>query len=158
MTFIWLAALGHVFWAISNLIDKNIVSEQIKSPFYYFLATAPVGVLVVLLIPFIDFYVPPTRELFLSILAGIIFLTAALPYLYSMKMEEASRINFLWGFIPLLTLLFGWFSIGETLKAGEFLAFLFLLAGIVMASWHIGRWRPRWSSATWLMLLSCTMY
>lgn len=89
----------------------------------------------VLLIPFVDFFVPDPSQIFLSILAGFIFVFALFGFYTALENFEASRIvPAVGGFLPLFTfgLVFLFLAGQEILSFWKFLALFLLIIGSIL--------------------------
>lgn len=157
MTWIFLAIGSHFAWAIENVVSKYAVEKRIKNPVIFLVLFSLMEFLVVLLIPFVDFFAPSWPTLLLLAVAGFIYFYGGLPYIKALQAEEVSRINILWNLIPLMTLFLGYF-IGDRLNWLEFGALIMLVFGAVLASIHAGAGKWRFSRAFWLMFLSCICF
>ena len=157
MVWVFLAIGSHFFWAIENVMSKYMVEKRIKNPYVFIIILSLMEFLIVLLIPFVDFFVPAWSLLLLLVVTGFIYFFGGLPYIKALQAEEVSRINILWNLIPFLTLFLGYF-IGDRLNWQEFGALIMLVAGAVLASIHAGAEKWRFSKAFWLMVLSCVCF
>ena len=152
-------ALGsYLSWAFLNIIDKYAVTKRVKSPSVYYVWMVWLGLMVVVVIPFIDFYVPSTNTLWWIFVASGLYFFGSLLYLQAMKIEEVSRVNFWWNLIPLFTLLFAWLFLDEALNAREGLAFVILIAGAVVASLRFRDGSMLFSRALLWMIASTALY
>jgi hypothetical protein len=141
---LWLSVVvfSNVLLAFVSLVDKYLLTSVAVHPRIYTFYVGVLGMLVFLLVPFVGFSLPGPWQLFLAIGAGILFLTSLFWFFKGLKRFEASRIIPLIGaFIPLFTLAFVWIaSKGSlTLTGGQFLAFLFLIAGSVLITVQRGK-------------------
>ncbi len=158
MLWVFLAISAHFFWAVENVATKYIVGKRVSNPYVFLiLLTVLSGGIGILIFPFVNFFVPEWKILFLLALAGFLYFYAGLPYIKAMQIEEVSRINILWNLVPIFSLFFGYF-IGDRLSALEILALVFLVSGGVTASIHSREKGFSFSKAFWLMMLSCLVY
>ena len=139
MTWLTIIISAYFLLAICALIDKYLLTGPIPHPRVYAFYVGILGILVLFLIPFIDFYIPETNQILLSFLAGIVFVLA-LFYLYkSLHLFEASRVvPAIGGFGPLFTFaLIYIFSLGkELLSFSEVIAFILLVLGSVLITFR----------------------
>lgn len=158
---IWIISsiTAHLSWALTNVIDKFLVVNKIKNPYFYILMTTLVEVpIVLLLIPFMEVSVPSTEIMLWLSLNGILFLAGNLLYIKAVQIEDVTRINILWNLIPVFSLIIAWFTINEKLGGKELLALSLLTGGALLASVHIKGKGIRFSKAFWLMTLSCLVF
>lgn len=158
---IWIISsiTAHLSWAFTNIIDKFLVVNKIKNPYFYILMTTFFEALIMLFfIPFIDFSVPSMETLLWLTLDGILFTAANLLYIKAVRIEDVTRINILWNLIPVFSLGIAWFTIGERLDGNEVLALILLTGGALLASIHFKGGGLRFSKAFWLMVLACLAF
>lgn len=127
--------LSYFFSALAALGDKYLLKGPIPNPKVYAFYVGGLGVLAVFLIPLVDFLVPSSLDLILSLWAGAIYVWALFGFFSGLKHFEASRVvPAIGGFLPLFT--FGLtylFSGGkEVLSTNEVLAFILLISGGIL--------------------------
>lgn len=155
MTWIFLAVISHFFWAIVNVGEKYLVSNRFKNPFLYLLLAFWVGPLVLLLTPFINFYIPDLFIICWIALSGICYFIGCVFYIKAMQIEEVSRINIWWNLVAVFNLIIAWSMIGETLNTKEIVAFVVLFIAALIASVHFQQVKFKISKALVLMLFAC---
>ena len=159
MLWIILAILAHLLWALGNLGDRYVMDKKLKSPYFYTITGLIVGCLISLLFfPLITFDWIAWPLVIGAVLAGIGFILGTLFYIKAIQIEETSRINVLWVFIPIFDFIFGWLLLGEKLSGRQLLAFIILSSGSLIAClhWRGGRWK--FSRAFILMLVACLFF
>ena len=139
----WLLAIifAYFLFALVTLGDKYLLAGP-PNPKSYSFYTGTLGILVLLLIPFVGLTIPDTYQIILSLLAGAIFIFALLGLFTGLEHFEASRIvPAIGGLLPLFTFgLVFLFSCGkEQLSFHEILAFVLLLAGSVLVTFEKGK-------------------
>jgi len=125
----------YLILSIVFLVDKYLLTGPISNPQIYTFYIGISWILVLILIPFVDFYIPEISQIILSILAGAIFIYALFWLNKSLRLFEASRvIPAIGGLVPLFT--FGLvyiFSFGkESLSFSEATAFILLVFGSIL--------------------------
>ena len=158
MNWIIFSVSAHFFWAVNNLMDKYIVDKKIKNPYIYIIWTGFFSLWSLALIPFIDFYIPAGKDLFLIFLAALAAFCGCFAYIKAVKMEEITRINIMWQLIPVFTFILAWIFFREMLSAQQLLAFVIFLIGGIIASLHIQKTKMSFSKAFWWMALTCLFY
>lgn len=131
----WLLAviIGHLFNALSFVLDKALLTKSIANPFAFTFYVGVLGVLVIVLIPFVDFFVPDAAALGIDILAGVLFSVALLFFFLALKGAEASRIvPYIGGAIPVCTLALEVPLLSTRLTATQLVAFAVLVCGTVL--------------------------
>jgi len=158
MLWVFLAISTHFIWALTNVADKYVVTNKVKNPYVLMVWLWLLAILLVVLIPFVNFYIPETRLFIWLILAGILAFAASFPYIKAMQLEEVTRINIWWNLIPLFTLVIAWFTIGQKLNGLQLVALVILLTGAVIGSLHVRGQKLVLSKAVVWLGLSCLLY
>jgi len=134
---LWLLTitLSYLFFAISSLGDKIVLSGPAKPKSYTFFVGL-FSILVVLLIPFVDFVIPSGIVWGWIILEAFIYVVGLYCLFYALEHFEVSKIIPTIGatqpiFIALLSLLF--FG-SQFLSGREIIAFVVLLLGSILIS------------------------
>jgi len=134
MLWFLVAISAYLILAVVFLVDKYLLTGSILNPRVYAFYVGTLGILVLILAPFVGFYIPEKSQIALSLLAGAIFVYGLFWFYKTLQLFEPSRaVPAIGGLTPLFT--FGLvyiFSKGEeTLTLGDFLAFLLLISGSV---------------------------
>lgn len=132
MTWLSITILAYLVFAIVFLIDKYLLVSSIPNPKVYTFYVSFFRILVVLLIPFVGFYIPSASQLWLSFLAGSAFVLALFWFFKGLQSFEPSRIvPAIGGTLPFFSFLLVYlFSQGkETLGLSDFAALVFLVLG-----------------------------
>jgi len=159
MFWILIAISAHWFWAIGNLGDKYIVSKRVRNPFVYLVWITMLGGLSVVIIPWTGLVIPSAKTALFLLIGGLLYFYGGLPYIRAMQMEEPTRVNVWWGFIPIFSLLIGQIFFNEVFSFSQLAAFCWLVGGTVLASVHFkNNGRPVVSKAVWLMMLACLAF
>lgn len=135
-----------------------MVDKKFKNPYVYAVVGIIAGALVLVVIPFIDFFVPTVLELFFIAIGSVAFFTGVLLYVRALQIEEASRLSVFWSFVPVFTLFGGWVFIGEELNSVQLLSFLILFVGGLVASLHVKSFGRFTFSRSFLLMLVATMF
>jgi len=139
MTWYLFAFLSPLLWAISNHIDKYILSKYLKN--------ASTGVLAIFaglvsLIFSIGIYVVyPNNSLgiglfnaIIIILNGALLIVAFIPYYYALDNEDASSVVPLYQTIPIFSFVLGFLVLGESIGITQIIAGIFIILGSVLIS------------------------
>ena len=136
----WLIVIisAYFLFAFVSLGDKYLLIGPPKPKTYAFYVGV-LGILALLLIPFVGFSIPGVLAILFCLLAGAMYVFAILGVYEGLERFEASRIiPAIGGFIPLfifgLTYLFSGGK--EVLDLKEILAFILLILGSVLISWN----------------------
>lgn len=140
---LWLvvAISAYLIFALVALGDKYLLAGP-PNPKSYSFYVGTLGILVLVLIPFVGFSIPETSQVLLGLLAGAVFIFALFGLYTALENFEVSRIvPAIGGLLPLFTFgLVYLFSGGEgILSSWKILAFILLLAGSVLISFEKGK-------------------
>lgn len=129
---VWLvfALLSNVFFSFVNIIDQLLRRNHVKhdvsltllwvvSFFFIWLA----------IVPFIDVTVPELPKLAAALVAGFIAVLVALPYYYSLSVEEVSKVMPIWQFSSLFVLVMSALFLGEKLLIRHYYGFAAIFGG-----------------------------
>lgn len=137
MNWLTVTILSYFILAVVFLVDKYLLKGSIPNPKVYTFYVGCLGILILLIAPFIGFYMPETPKIILSILAGALSVYALFWFYKALNNFEASRIvPAIGGLVPLFT--FGLVyltSLGrEILPPSGIAAFILLIFGSILIS------------------------
>ena len=131
---LWLSVTISFYFILSIvfLVDKYLLSGSIPNPKVYTFYVGTLGILVLVLIPFVNFFIPTLPQIILALFAGAIYIYALFWFYKSLQLFEASRVvPAISGLVPLFT--FGLVYISslgkEVLSFSEMIAFILLILG-----------------------------
>src|SRR6056297_2239607 len=138
----WLIAIiiAYLLLAVVSLIDRYLLAGK-PDPKVYAFYVGLLSVLLVLVIPFIDFYIPSLFLAGLSLLAGATLIIALFSLYTALEKFEASRIiTATGGLIPIFSFVLVWaFPGGEkVLSLSILISFLLLVLGSVVITCRKG--------------------
>ena len=135
MTWLTIAISAYFILAVVFLVDKYLLTEAIPNPRVYAFYVGALGISVLVLAPFVGFYVPGISQLILGVLSGMVFIYGLFWLYKSLQLFEPSRVVpaiggltplFVFGLIYILTL-------GqETFSLKELTAFILLVLGSIL--------------------------
>lgn len=132
MSWLTITILSYLLLAVVFLIDKFLLTTSIPSPKVYAFYGGIFGFLVVLVAPFIGFYIPSLNQIALSVFSGACFTFGLVWFFTGLKKYEPSRIvPLVGGIVPIFNFIFILlFSKGEVFFEGsKILALLLLTIG-----------------------------
>ena len=139
MDWIFFSLLAPFFWATSNFVDKYILGKQTKGIFD-FLFFSTVGSWLLFLILFIFVGIPElTAYSWVPIFAGVILIYSYGFYGTALKGGDTSTLVLLFELIPVLTVIFAFIFLGQTLSSSELIGFVVVLLGATVVSFEKGR-------------------
>ena len=139
MTWYLFAFLPPLLWAMSNHIDKYLLSKYLKNSNTSVLAmfAGLVGFLFSLFV----LIIAPENLLEISllnaiiiILNGALLIVSFIPYYYALNTEDASAVAPLYQTIPIFSFVLGFLVLGESISTIQIIAGLFIIAGSVLIS------------------------
>ncbi len=137
MSWLLVTIIAYFLFAITALGDKYLLSGA-PEPKVYSFYVGVLGGLILLLIPFVGFFIPGIYEIIFCLFTGVIYLIAIFSVFQGLEDFEASRIiPAIGGFLPIFTFLFVYiFSNGkEILGIKEIIALAFLVIGSILISY-----------------------
>ena len=134
---LWLivAISAYLILAIVFLVDKYLLVGPIPNPQVYTFYIGTLGILVLILAPFVGLYIPELSQIVLSLLAGALFIYGIFWLNKALRLFEASRvIPAIGGILPIFSFLLIYIFSGgkEIFTLWEFLAFILLVFGSVL--------------------------
>jgi len=142
MSWFLIIVLSYLILAVVVLVDKYLLTSSAVDPKVYAFYVGLLSALILVIIPFIDFYIPKTSQLILALLAGAVYTYALFWFYKSLNVFEASRIvPAISGLIPLFTYGLVYFisSGRETLSFSEIMAFILLIMGSILITHEKGK-------------------
>lgn len=137
MSWLIITILAYFLSAIVSLFDKYLLKEPIPSSKIYSFYVGILGILILVLVPFVDFSIPTTLQLFLCLLAGAFFIFSLSIFLKAVKLFEVSRVVPTVGALtPLFVLGLTFLFTKQILNFYQFGALFFLLTGTFLISWN----------------------
>ncbi|MEF8846953.1 MAG: hypothetical protein V5A57_00790 [Candidatus Paceibacterota bacterium] len=137
---IWLIAIitAYLLLAVVALIDRYLLAGQ-PDPKVYAFYVGLLSLSLLLIIPFIDFYIPNLFLLGLSFLAGATLIIALFSLYTALEKFEASRIiTATGGLIPIFSFILVWALPGgeKVLSLTVVISFMLLVLGSVVITWQ----------------------
>ncbi len=116
------------------------------------------GLMCLIIFPFVDFKAFDAGFLFWVGVNVLLFFVGNFFYYKALQVEEISKINIYWSFIPFFTFIIAWFLLGEKLSIQQIIAMGFLITGAVIAGLNIKNSAIKLSKGFWLMAIACFAY
>ena len=147
------ALAAELIWAFTSLFDKIILSKgHINSPYVFIVFNGAMNVLLVFLLPFLDFGHLSAMDALIALTAGFFLTFGVIFYYKAVQSEEISRVLMLWQLIPIFVLIASYFSIGEILTKRHLIGFLLLFVAGIVISYKKINGKFMFSKAFYLML------
>jgi drug/metabolite transporter (DMT)-like permease len=134
MLWLLLIVFVGILFAIVNILDKHVISHDIRNPYFNVVYTSFIAFLLYTIITiFSGSFVLDIFNVF-SFLGGACFGIAAFFYYYSIKKEEVSRVMPLLSLNILFVLIFSVIFLKEVLSLSNYIAVFFLFIGNFLIS------------------------
>lgn len=135
---LWLIIIiaAYFLFSLASLGDRYLLVGP-PNPKVYAFYVGILSIVVLLLVPFVDFYLPNIYQIGLSFLYGLIFILSLLAIYESLKRFEVSRIiPALGAFLPIFTFLLAFFILGQEgfFSYQKIFSFCFLVLGSIFIS------------------------
>ncbi len=135
MDWLALSILSSVFFALSNVIDKQIVGRYLRNPAAcVFLAVCFDTLFALLIAVATGFVFQPSRYLLAAVLAGVVYVAEVLIYFFSIKNENVSMVIAILMSSPLYTLLLAVLFLGERVSVAQAAGIILIVAGSIAVS------------------------
>jgi drug/metabolite transporter (DMT)-like permease len=136
MSWIYFAVSAYLLSAVSGAVDKFLVSKVVRHPVAYAFYIGVTGPFSFLLAPFGLKFIS-LNDLIIANMAGICIVIGLLYYFKAVQLTTVSRIlPIQGGLVPLFTLAFAYFLLGERLNPNQYVSFIFLVSGAVLISFR----------------------
>lgn len=122
-------------WSVSYTIDKYIVTRLVKNPFVPIVVLGIFGLAASAAVYFIYGFSPLSNfNIFLSVMAGIIWGFGSIFYFRVVKIEEISRIVPVYHLSPIFVSIFAGIFLGEIFTPIKYFGIVLLVMGAVLVS------------------------
>jgi len=131
MSWLFIIIAAYLIFAINSLVDNYLLLGP-PNPKSYAFYVGTLGIIALILIPFVGFSIPSVPQIIVSLLAGIISVLALYFFYVGLEYFEPSRIvTAIGGLLPLFTFILLSIYSGKLIFSGskEIWAFLFLILG-----------------------------
>jgi len=156
MLWLIITLVSYFILAVVYLVDKHLLTSTLPSPRVYTFYVGILAMVILVIIPFINFYVPSLKQLLLSLGAGLIFSYCLLWFYKALSLFEASRIVPASGALgPILTFLLIFIFSGGKEKMGliDFIALLLLIIGTFLITLEKGK-KINWASLKYAAIIA----
>lgn len=123
------ALITPLLWAITNFIDKLTVEKYTKNAHEFIFFGSIVSWFLFLIMVSIIGLPTPTLQAGIPIVLGILHVLACWFYGKALKLSDASQVIISFKLIPVLTLLFAYIFLDQTLSTSNSFAFIIVMIG-----------------------------
>lgn len=130
-----LAALGApALWAVSNIIDEELLRHRLRDPLALMAMTGTVaGIPGLVLMIWQHVALPDGASIAIAVIVGVLGLCAYLPYYYALLEDDAADVIMFWNLAPVLIAVLAAIFANERLFMSQYGAMALLVAGSLIA-------------------------
>lgn len=142
MNWLTITILAYLILAVVALVDKYLLVSAIPNPKVYAFLIGFAGILVLLLAPFIGFYIPDKNQIIISLLSGASFVYGLYLFFKGLQFSDVSQIvPAIGAMTPLFTfgLVFIFSSGQEKLSSFQAISFILLILGTALITLEKGK-------------------
>lgn len=156
MTWLFFALLAPACWAITNLIDKDLVDRRLRDPFALTAITGLFAVIPAVAIAASGrFGFPDSLTICVALATGLVSGLAYLPYYFALKDEPPENAILVWNVIPAFVAVGAWLFLGESLSWPQYGGIALLVISSLLAEYAPdGRRSKGWHRAARMMIIS----
>ena len=145
MTYIIIAIIAYMLFAINGIVDKFLLTKAVKHPVAYAFFIGITSPLTWVLAPFGLKMIGPMDMLIAAIGGGSFVIALYFLYVATQQTTISRLLPIEGGFVPIFTLVFAYIFLGDRLDTTQLLAFVLLVVGAVFISLkHDSKgWHPR---------------
>lgn len=151
------ALAAAMLWALDNILDKHLLTHELKDAYSYDILTNLNDILPIIVIPlFFQIRYDPVFS-YIALIFGVLTVIALLYYNKAMMKEEASRIASLEWTSPVFVAILSFILFGETLPLWGYVGVLLIICGAFIIS-HKRRQKIVISKAVLLILVFAFLF
>lgn len=161
MSWLVIALIPPFLWAISNHIDKYLLSKYFHSvgigPLMIFSSIIAVPMLFIVTLINPDVLTTFHPQNFIVIFSGILYLLALFPYLKALSLGDSSLVIPLFQMGPIITYVLSWIILGESLSKGQVIGGLVVIVSSIFIALDLGelrKFKMRWDIVGYMLLAS----
>lgn len=155
MNWIFFALLSPAVYALVNFIDKHLVSNAVKDyramPIYTSIVAFIAGTLFWIVT---GFPVLGLRDAVIVIFTGMLAIWSLFFYFKALADEETTTIIILFQMLPVLSLIFGYVILGETISFRQLIGFIFIIAAAIGISIRPLEKNEKFFSSAFILILA----
>ena len=135
MLWVILSISAALCWAVVNVVDKYVLTKWVRKPIVPVMTLGIVGLAASLLVYlFHGFSELSYINIFLTLVAGVLYILTAVFYFKAVKIEEISRVVPLFYLGPIFVLLLAALFLGEIFTPIKYLGIFLLVIGALLIS------------------------
>ena len=148
MSWVILSILAAVFWTVTGIIDKHIISDELKDPL---LATAVNGIVAFIIFAGVSLLygsikMPPLTVIIITF-AGVVYSLAILMGYVALTKGEVTRLTPLLSTIPIFVAVFAYFGFSERFTPIKYVGILLIVIGALFVSLEINKHKFKFGPA-----------
>jgi len=157
-TYILIAVIAYLAFALNGVIDKFLLSRDIPQPMLYAFYIGMLNALALLLIPF-GVHWPQINIILIALLSGAAFAWALVAMFSALKRADASLVlPAIGAMVPIATLVFGFFIAYERLNLPQAMGVGFLVLGASLTASASRSYKQLGSRWVWAAVLAAVLF
>ncbi len=137
MSWLWFSLSSVFLFALSNVIDKALLTHKVKNPNLPVIVDMFLGLLfAAAIVVFHGIDAVSSQSMIVLMGLGIVYLLVLLSYFKAMQLEEVSRVVPLYDINVLFVLVLSILFLGKTFEISQIGGILLLMAGGILISQH----------------------
>lgn len=129
-----LTILAVILWAISNIIDKFVLTKYLRKAFLPLIILSFLGVFFSIGILAVNFVIPEIWLIIFSLISGLLYGVNVFFYFKAMQIEEASRVVPLYSLNAIFVSILAFIFLGENFETAKYFGIALLILGAFMIS------------------------
>jgi len=153
MSWVLFSILATLFFAITNVVDKYLLTKWFKKPVIPLLIFGIVSLIASGIVYLFNGFAPLSPlHIILSFVSGIFSIFGAFLYFKAVQLDEISRIATLFYLMPLFVLILATIFLNEIFTLPNYIGILLLISGAILIS--LKRFKLSLGLAFWLIILA----
>jgi len=152
------ASIVYIIWALTNLVDKALLSKNQIDPLVYTAFGITVSILLTFLLIPLGFFLPSSQTLLYMLIGGAGFMVALIVYFKALQHGEVSVLVPLTALLPLFTFGASYLFFGKGLLFHEVIAMAILIVGAIVVNFTQNNSKNYFSKTVLLLLLANALF
>ncbi len=162
MSWFFISLVATALFAVSNFIDKILISKYFKGGGVGALAiySALIGFFILPAPLFFDanFLAPGLFDILLMSCSGVLYLLGIIPYLYALTEDDTSAVVPIFQTIPIFSFILGYVFLRETITSVQFIGMLLIVFGSITISIDMSESKVRFKKKGTLLMLMASVF
>jgi uncharacterized membrane protein len=163
MSWILIALIGPILYAMSNFVDKFLIQTHFSKvgpgPLIMY-GTLVAGLFILPIVAIAkgsSLFLPPNMTTVL-LAVGVLHILGILLYYYALEREETSTVVPFFQLIPVCTFILGWFLLGEVLTRQEIIGASIVILGTLALSLEVRRKKLHMKVSIFILMILSSIF